>query len=156
MLSQTGSHIEHLWRCLYISYTHTTHQNMHKDPGDGIIIKIHLSSFQTALFSISCSHNKVDQVIEPVATLKFPYSSTLNPKILLTVNSSSKYLLSSKFLQLQSSSSSTLPKKFSSPSRALFFLLLSLSLSLSLHCKRFGELFFLACVTPVYTGNSRS
>jgi hypothetical protein len=35
MLSQTGSHIEHLWGCLYISYTHTIHQNMQKDPGDG-------------------------------------------------------------------------------------------------------------------------
>jgi hypothetical protein len=35
MLSQTGLHIEHLWGCLYISYTHTTHQNMQKDPGDG-------------------------------------------------------------------------------------------------------------------------
>jgi len=67
---------------------------MTQNPNKGITIKIHLSSFRAALFSISCSHNKVDQVTEPVATLKFPYSSTLNPKILLTVNSSSKYLLS--------------------------------------------------------------
>jgi hypothetical protein len=67
----------------------TTTQN----PDKGIIIQIHLSYFRAALFSIFCSHNKVHQVIEPVATLKFPYFSTLNPKILLTENSSSKYLL---------------------------------------------------------------
>jgi len=129
--------------CTYHTHTHThtlhtkickrilVMTTMTQNPNKGITIKIYLSSFWAALFSISCSHNEVHQVSEPVATLKFPYSSTLNPKILLTVNSSSKYLLSSKFLQLQSSSSSTLPKKFSSPSRALLSTPLALSLSIA-------------------------
>jgi len=125
--------------CTYHTHTHTLHTKickrilvvmitMTQNPNKGFIIKIHLSSFRAALFSISCSQNKVHQVSEPVETLKFPYSSTLNPKILLSENSSSNYshqnffnfkalllLFLKSFLHLQE----------------LFFLLLSLSLSLS-------------------------